>query len=260
MPTALARFFQKIENINFGWLQTLQMNLDMPVSLKPIANSAKFVIVAHVFTVLILNTIYRTKLYSSITNDRPLLKIRTINDILDTNLKPALYSYALDQFNSSKDESRFYKSIRENYIICDASDYCVNRTAFQRDTFTVKLSRKIDYLIPLLYVDGKGRSLVHVIPSFELSFMQFPVIFLKGHPLFRKINRFLMNMKENGFVDMLYKEVKRNSKKAMSLSLQSSNMQANPLNLKQFECIFIAYGVAVAISVTVFILEFLKLY
>nr|CAH7750071.1 unnamed protein product [Callosobruchus chinensis] len=232
----------------------------MPISVKPNTNSVKFVLMAHVLPVLILNTIYRSKLYSSITNDRPLLKIRTIKDITDTNLKPALYKYVIDQFNSSKDESLFYKFVRENYITCDASDYCVNRTAFQRDIFTVKLSRKMDYLIPLLYLDENGRSLVHVIQSVEVSFMDFPVVFLRGHPLFKRINRFLMNLKENGFVDMLYKKVKRNSKKAMSLSLQLSNMRAYPLSLKQFEWVFIAYGVAVAISVSVFILEVLKLY
>nr|CAI5853287.1 unnamed protein product [Callosobruchus analis] len=69
-----------------------------------------------------------------------------------------------------------------------------------------------------------------------------------------------MNLRENGFVDMLYKEAKRSSIKAMSLYLQSSNIKAYPLNLKHFECILIAYCVAIAISVTVFVLEILKVY
>ncbi|CAH1990375.1 unnamed protein product [Acanthoscelides obtectus] len=60
-----------------------------------------------------------------------------------------------------------------------------------------------------------------------------------------------MTMRENGFIDMKYRELERNSKKAMTLALQSFNMKAYNLSMEHLECVFLFYCIA-AVSTFVF--------
>ncbi|CAG9826619.1 unnamed protein product [Diabrotica balteata] len=204
---------------------------------------------------LLFTTVYKSKMVDIMRSDQSTQLLTSKKDALKYLFKfgaPGQSSIDLMKYSQNPVDVALLQ--KDLIINCVTSVECVNRTAFQKDIMSMKLLKPLQSLLPTLYLDSNGRSLLYVSNMFEYHFY-FSIYFKKSHYLFNIFNTRLMNLKDNGVVDYLYKKYKRNYTKAMTLAKLKNVKGYSNLTLKTFQTTFYAYIIFVIFSLFVFTVE-----
>ncbi|KAI2474096.1 Ionotropic receptor 154 [Diabrotica virgifera virgifera] len=214
--------------------------------------SMRILILNYSIFCLLFTTVYKSKMVDIMGSDQSTQLLTSKNDALKYLFKfgvageGSLYLARLSQ--NPVDIALDQKGL---LIDCISSHGCVNRSAFQKDIMTVKLLKPLQFLLPTMYVDSNGRSLLYVSNKFEY-FYYMSIYFKKSHHLYDMFNTKLMNLKDNGIVDYMYKKYQQNYTKAMTLAKLKSITGYQKLTLKTFQTTFYACFIFVILSLLVF--------
>ncbi|KAL3274593.1 hypothetical protein HHI36_015974 [Cryptolaemus montrouzieri] len=142
------------------------------------------------------NQFYKTRFQYFLTGLNYQDSIDTIDDIMKHRLKIGALTqtlHLLDHF--PKDYVRTYLQV------CDVSENCINRTAFQKDMAVLRPIIRVRYERHL-HLDENKKWLVKQIFPHALAF-QICAVFKAGHPLFSTMNRYISYMLESGLTDFI---------------------------------------------------------
>ncbi|CAG9864863.1 unnamed protein product [Phyllotreta striolata] len=184
-------------------------------SVRNASRSFRILLVNYLLFGLIITNVYKSKMFDVMRSDFSYETLNNRDDIMKNKLKIGVnslqvlrsYEYWFSSHTNLTEENLAY--------ICKEYNDCINRTLNRKDVVTISLVRilKHDFSI---FLDENKNPLVHFLPSMSMqSFM--PIYFLKGHPLFHKVNKKLFIAKESGFIDNLYKKYSRNFDKIAEL-------------------------------------------
>ncbi|CAG9826618.1 unnamed protein product [Diabrotica balteata] len=218
--------------------------------------SLKLLLTLYVFFSLLFTTIYRSKMFDMMKTDLSTQLITSREDILKSNLKigmPGAPFIRLLKLSQNPFESALVANDR--VINCFNFTACVDRVVFNKDIIAKRLIKAMQFLIPAIYLDSKGRSLIYIIKDPDVVPFHFGILFLKGHPLFEKFNKNILLLKEAGFIRHLCKIYESNYEKAMILAQNKQALQYSKLQLETLESTFFIYLFGITASIIVFSIE-----
>ncbi|KAI2474247.1 Ionotropic receptor 159 [Diabrotica virgifera virgifera] len=210
-----------------------------------------FIFFSHLFT-----TIYRSKMFDMLKTDLSAQLITSRDDILNSNLKigmPGEQFVGLLQLSQNPFELGLIANDR--VINCFNFTACVDRVVFNKDIVTKRLIKAMHFLIPAIYLDSKGRSLIYIIKDPLGVPFHFGILFLKGHPLFEKFNKNILLLKEAGFISHLCKIYENKYERAMILAQHKQALKYSKLQLETLGSTFFMYLFGITASIIVFSIE-----
>ncbi|XP_057654571.1 uncharacterized protein LOC130892898 isoform X2 [Diorhabda carinulata] len=245
----LDRKYTKLE-IGFIIFRSL---LEVPTFKRPNTTSLKILFTGILFFTMIISNCYKSKLFNSSVNEHSRQVYGTIEDIVNKKLNVGLHAVAKRTMIRSVN---FYeKYLAENSIFCSVDSTCLNKTAFEKNFATVKLEKYLKFIIPRTYINEYGTPLIYIMRDFKVNTVFLNYFFKMGHPVYDKFNEYLMIIKENGFVDKIYKDLDKVNLAMMKR--YEKTIRFEPMSLFDFGKLFFLYGIAVGVSISIFFSEYL---
>lgn len=138
-----------------------------------------------------INLIYLFQI-SALTNPLYEHQISSVEEAIDKIKNFGSYIGARYCYQDSDDPitQKIYRDFQE----CPVTLYCINRTAFKRDFFSLKNYRNILYMIPRLYVNNDGRKLLHLVSEYGVG-IWIRMHTLKGLPFLERIDELLLYLR-----------------------------------------------------------------
>lgn len=240
------------------WLSWARIMMDYPVFINPKRCSARLLLCCLFILTLIMNTLFRSRMFVDMSAQTSSQWIKTVNEIKESGLKTGFSEIVHRQLNSSQEDLEKYFS--RTSIYCDLSLSCLNRTAYDKDFVTVKMMTQMKYLIPKLYTNNEGKSMLYIIDNYRVNSLTFGFLFRKGHPLFQKMDKYSHLLSEGGFVQYFCKKIDVDFNRAMALADTRSRFQVEPLPLAYFQATFLVVSFGFGLSIFVFCLELVHHY
>lgn len=220
--------------------------------------SMHFFLMLCIFFVFSINTTFKSQLLLLFSEKMFEHQIDVIEDIMESKIKVGYYYSFNNSFKNYGSDAEKY--IYENSILCELNWSCMNRTARQRDLVTAQSDGEMRYHTPRLFVDSEGRALLHI-TNIVVRPIPIHIFFIKGYPLFDKINNYLMTLRDNGFVSYHYKETDFLNKIALEKATYNSRkLLEKSLNLKKLTRVFYFYYVGALLSTVTFLIEVFLFY
>lgn len=146
---------------------------------------------------LLLFTAYQSQLVSILTSPLYDHQINSLEEVVNSSLGYGMFVGAALAFDDPT--NWVHTKIMKNYFQCPLSNFCFNRTAYQRDFVTLRNLRNSRYLIPRLYTSPTGKVLVY---RFDYDSLGIWVRFYttKGFPWLDRINHLIMLLASNGLI------------------------------------------------------------
>ncbi|KAI2474245.1 Ionotropic receptor 156 [Diabrotica virgifera virgifera] len=218
--------------------------------------SQKLLLTLFIFFSLLFTTVYRSKMFDIMKTDLSAQLITSRDDILNSNLKmgmPGEHYVRLLKLSQSPFELGLIANDR--VINCFKFTACVDRVIFNKDIVAKGLIKVMQFLIPAIYLDSKGRSLIYIIKDPLAVPFHFGILFLKGHPLFEKFNKNILLLKEAGFISHLCKIYENKYERAMILAQHKQALKYSKLQLETLGSTFFMYLFGITASIIVFSIE-----
>ncbi|KAI2474140.1 Ionotropic receptor 138 [Diabrotica virgifera virgifera] len=218
--------------------------------------SVKIIFINYLIFVLIFTTVYKSRMFDIIRKDNAYNPIKRQIDMLKYKFKICLPTQTLfDSYKTSKDPVEYYFYWNSVVIVNPNYWQCVNMTAYEKNTVTLILSKRLEYVGQEVYLDENGFPLLNILLKDFHSYLYFVFAFRKGHPLFKIFNKKLTILKETGFVQYQYKFYKRQFEKAVAVAQKKSSFYFKPLKLNSLQSVFVVYIALISVSSLVFGLE-----
>ncbi|KAI2474138.1 Ionotropic receptor 135 [Diabrotica virgifera virgifera] len=218
--------------------------------------SIRILFMNYLIFVLILTTIYKSQMFNIMRSDNAYNPIQCRMDMLKFKFKMCLSTKLLwDFFQVSKDPIEHYFGLHSEVIVNGNYWECVNMAAYERNTVTFILSKRLEYAGPEAYLDENGFPLINILFKDYHGYLYFPFAFRKGHPLLNIFNQKLTILRETGFVQYQYNIYKRQFEKAVAVSKTKNTFYFKALNFKTLQSVFYVYIASIFISSLVFGLE-----
>lgn len=205
------------------------------------------------YMVLIVVNIFSTKLLSLLTREINTLKLDSLQDLIDADLKFGLFTDILKLYDASRDPIEKYIVDHNEYCAIDNS--CFERIAYKKDMATARGSWLSDYSI-VGYMDEEGRPLIYK------SNKVFPVTFLmnwyfrRGYPMYEQINQLVQAMIENGVLGHIRSLVDDDVQVKRTNSLKKMNsVRSRPLTLTHLNGFFYLWLAGCGVGTLVFFVE-----
>ncbi|KAI2474008.1 Ionotropic receptor 124 [Diabrotica virgifera virgifera] len=206
--------------------------------------------------VLIFTTIYRSQMFDIMRKDNAYNPIKRRMDIPKFNFKACLPDkFARDKFRLSHDPIEYYIGWREEMIIGKNYWECINMTAYDKNTVTLRTAKALEYVVPHSYLDENGFPLINILKKDFHYHIYFMFAFRKGHPLLNTFNKKILTLHESGFVEYESKIYKRQFEKAKATADKKRNFYFKALTLDILESVFFVYIALICICCLVFCLE-----
>lgn len=209
-----------------------------------------------IFFTFYMNAAFKSKLFLLFSEKKFEHQINTLEDILDSGVGIGYHPYFNNSFENY--ESSIKHRIYEKSIACPFGWECTNRTANQRDIVAAQTDGQFKYFAPRDYVDEEGRALLHLT---DVVIHPFPghAFFIKGFPLFPRINRYLMIMTENGFVRYHYAKIELGNEISIQKAmLKNKKLLKKSLDFSKLIGVFYFYFIGVFVSSIVFFIEIIS--
>lgn len=207
----------------------------------------KLLFSAWIMAFLIISTMFKNSLLIILGTGKKLPEFLTIQDLLKLNFN----------ISSHSDLSTFYidnmTPITDIYQIenCSSVLVCVNRTAFEKNSITTAPRSILWYnWIPKHFITDYGEVLVKA-SSTTIKPIYINIIFRKGYPLYEQINDILAKLRDHGWFDHVYLEMRIRIKRATNHLV----FEAEKLGLSKFGFVFILWGIGLSMAVIVFMFE-----
>lgn len=218
---------------------------------------ARFFMALFIFCIFYMNSAFKSKLLLLFSEKKLERQIKTLEDIVESGIGIGFHPYFNDSFKNN--ESHVEKYIYENSFPCPFGWSCVDRVA-KGDIVTMQAVGALKYLVPKYYVDDEGQILIYIT---DTVIRHFPgqAFFVKGFPLFPRINKYLTILNENGFVEYHYRRIDfENIITLQKATYRNSRLIKKSLNIKKLLGVFYFYLVGILASVSVFLIEILLFY
>ncbi|KAI2474094.1 Ionotropic receptor 148, partial [Diabrotica virgifera virgifera] len=224
-----------------------------PVRIKNI--SLKILFTTFLIFTIIFSTLYKAKMFDIMKEGFSYNLYNSKEDILKYRLEVGLRDISFAEIYRLSTSS-FERAIYHNHLFVECGEYknCLNRTATQKNLVTAMILRYLQYLLPKYFLDDEGKSQFHVI-YLPFSPLYFGLAFLKDHPQIHSFNRYLLLLKERGFVDYFQREYEWKYQAAMALPSNTKGAISKSLSLKSFETVFLLYFMGIIISFISFLTE-----
>lgn len=193
-----------------------------------------------------------------LTHERYEKEIDSIQKLSKSNLKIGLYIHLAETFN--KGYLNYEKRIYKKHVHCNIDHYCLNQTAIQKDIASVRPLRSIRYESTNKFLDKNGNPILQIIVE-NIVMRYVNACFPKGFPLYTILNRLLLWVKAEGFIDYWGKWYTNYVNIIHNKNVQKSiNFSSKALNLRQLDGVFklLMYGLTLALFC--FLLELFKFY
>ncbi|KAI2474344.1 Ionotropic receptor 123, partial [Diabrotica virgifera virgifera] len=230
-----------------------QFQLENPLLKEPKSVTLKIVFIFFLGFVLIINSAYKSKLFNSSVKDNSHPMYESITDIVDKHLNVGLHIVARRIMEQS--ENAYARYIAKHAVECDTSSFCLNRTAYDQNLCTPKTERSLQYYISKLYINKNGKPMIYIIKSFTVSTSYFSYFFQIGHPLIEMFNKYLMILKENGFIQKIYADFDR-SNSLVFMQIHRETFKYVPLTTVELQKVFLIYLIGALLSIVVFAFEY----
>lgn len=186
-------------------LYAFSVVLAMAVNTQPRTTRVRLFAFLWILTALVLDIEYTTYMISILTGRSYEKQMKTLDDILKSNLKAYVLYSSMKYMNGSSDEMR---RLRKRIRICDDMDGCLSDTAYKRNSATC---------VPRLYQEYvfnkyKNNDKEPLLYCFKESIVSYPVVMYltKGYPLTERINEVIENVKAAGLMNMWEKRIYEN--------------------------------------------------
>lgn len=146
---------------------------------------------------VILKSDFDASFISTLTANLYETQIETQDDMIKAKFKMGVAGELLKIYNNSKSENDIY--IAEHVDICDYSDKCLNRVAFNGNYATVKAMNRILYEMSSKYWSSDGPLLFTLKDKIYQELVN--IYFRKGHPIFIQFNKYLLDSVTAGFMN-----------------------------------------------------------
>lgn len=206
----------------------------------------KLLFSAWIMAFMIISTTFKNSLLVILGTEKKLPEFLTIQDLL--NVKFNIISH--------EDLSTVYidnTPIRDIYHIgnCSSVMVCVNRTAFEKNSITMSPRSVLWYnWIPKYYITDYGEVLVKV-SSTTVQQIYVNMILRKGYPLYGQINDILVKLRDTGWFNYLYLQMRIRIKMATNRLV----FEAKKIGMRKFGFVFILWGLGLIMAAIVFIFE-----
>lgn len=230
-------------------LNILCMLMSSPVFMLPKTGPVRFLIMTWVIFCLNLNTIYQTSLISVLSSRTYEQKLTTVEDLINSNLD--IYILSTDKKFFREDSSTITKIVKSKSKECNDMEECLAEVAFKKDAAMLTPRTYYRY-ISNKYIADDGHALVFCFRENMVSY-QIEMLMRKGFVLRNRINEILDRIISSGLIPMWTKETFREG------FIEKSGVKklSNAMTLSQILFVFYIYGIAMLVSVFVFIGELL---
>ncbi|KAI2473961.1 Ionotropic receptor 141 [Diabrotica virgifera virgifera] len=219
--------------------------------------SVKIIFINYLIFVLIFTTIYKSQMFNIMRKDNAYNPIKNRIDLLKYKFKMCFGSQIIiDSYKSSKDPVEHYFGCQSE-VILNTENYweCINMTAFEKNTVSFLILKRLEYDGPQVYLDEHGVPLLNILTKDFHSYLYFAIPFRKGHPLFNIFNDKLTILKEAGFVEYQYKVYQLKFERAVAAAQKKSTLYFKVLELNALQSVFFVYIALISVSSLVFGLE-----
>lgn len=194
----------------------------------------------------LISSIYQGSLTSFLTKSVYEHQISNLKEMIESDLSYGGYSALRAQFNESGNP--VFLKLHRNWVDCDLTEKCINRSAEKRDFGVLKNNRQLDYLMPKYsFASGKPKLFMIKKPVRTVLVCH---TFEKGFPLFQAYQNMVLKLQENGLVDKWKRDVAR---AAPSISENSFA----PLVIRDLKIAFVLLGIGNGVALMVFLVEIL---
>ncbi|KAK4873697.1 hypothetical protein RN001_013057 [Aquatica leii] len=178
-------------------------------------------------------------------------QITSVDELIASKIKFGFYSDTAHFFSEPDNKNDWY--IYNNYQECPVNSQCLNRSAFKADFATFKPKKFIEYMISTSYLDEHGNSLVHMLDGTVFNLF-ITMIFVRGFPMYDKINLLLSWLRSGGFIDYFYKEAAFLANKAIQAANRTS-FAFQIITLEEILWIFWFLLLGLSLAGVVFVVE-----
>ncbi|KAI2474137.1 Ionotropic receptor 134 [Diabrotica virgifera virgifera] len=218
--------------------------------------STKIIFINYLIFALIFTTIYKSQMFDIMRKDNSYNPIKKRTDLLKYKFKICLISQILvDAYKTSEDPLEHYFAWHSEIIVNANLWNCINMTAYQKNTVSFLISKRLEYLDGQEYQDENGAPLLNILTKDFHSYLYFTIPFRKGHPLFKIFNKKLTILKETGFVEYQYKIYQLKFQRAVAAAQKKSTFYFKALKLNTLQSVFFVYIALISVSSLVFGLE-----
>lgn len=196
---------------------------------------------------LLIFTAYQCQLVSILTSPLYEHQITSMDEVVTSSLSYGMFVGAALAYTDPT--NWVHVLIYKNYYPCPLSNYCLNRTAFQRDFAAYRNLRNSRYFIPRYYTNANGKVLVYATEGNALGiWVRFYTT--KGYPLLGRINNLLMLLQSNGLI------AKWDSDISFFVLKIESEPDHRPLTLDHLQGAFLVLSIGLSIAIIAFFSEF----
>jgi hypothetical protein len=225
--------------------------LGISVPEQPRATRPRLLFLFWVIYCLHMNAVYLSFLTSFLINPGFEHQVRTVEELVRSNLDYGYHSGFDKYFNDSTDQILVKILSRRKHCEGDGED-CLRRMADRGDFAMLVSSMLVQYKNALQFMDQSGNTLFS---HFEESFLDYDfVIYLtKGSHLLERLDSVIHRTVEAGLLEHWWEEMKNTLRhKQALLTVEASST----LSFSHLQSVFVFHLFGLAISLTVFIGEF----
>lgn len=178
-------------------MKILAISIGNAVNLQPKSNQVRFFLMMWIIFSLQFDTAYQTYLMSALTNLEYSFQIRTVDDILDSDLEVLFRPDDMKYFVGSS-TTRQSQEIVARWKVCNDLDECLRRTAYKKDS-VIAASRLYIQYAKSSYISKTGLPLLFCIQE---QIVSFPVVAYMRHgfPLQHKFDNIISSINSAGYL------------------------------------------------------------
>ncbi|KAI2474135.1 Ionotropic receptor 132 [Diabrotica virgifera virgifera] len=218
--------------------------------------SIKIIFINYLIFVLIFTTIYKSQMFDIMRKDNAYNPIMHRVDLLKYNFKACFSSQLIvDSYKRSEDPIERFLGGDSEVVIPENYLQCINMTAFEKNTVSFLILKRLQYDGPQDYLDEFGVPRLNVLVKDFHTYLYFSIPFRKGHPFFKVFNKKLAILIETGIVKYQYKIYELKFERAAAAAMQKSTFYFKALKLVTLQSVLFVYIALISVSSLVFALE-----
>lgn len=209
---------------------------------EPRSKLLRFVLVIWSCASVLLFTAYQSQLISTLMKPFYEHQISTIDELLESDLfislNPSLQTFQV----------YFNETLGDRLVFCKTNEFCLNRTAFSRDSATTRGEIPVKFFMKKYYLDENGKPMIAKLKESSTIFLQY--VLLRGHPFKDKFNSFLLRLNEIGLMKRWLSELQ-------SMGYEDKHVNEKvPLTIGHLQAAFYLLILGELLASFVFLLEF----
>lgn len=214
------------------------------INAAPTALKFRSVVLLWLLFSFLISSTYQGSLTSFLTKSVYEHQISDLEELINSDLSYGGYPALRLQFNETGNQ--VFKELYSNWVDCDLTEKCINRTAEERDFGVLKNNRQLDYLMPKYSFEGGKPKIFMIKKSIRPGMICHT--FEKGFPLFEAYGEVVLRLHEGGLVGKWIRDVAR-----APVSVEESSF--SPLEVKDLKVAYVVLGIGHGMAFLAFLAE-----